>query len=188
MTDEEKKRLKTIIVTTGMLFGKEYTDETLLMIVEDLSDLNFHQVSEAYKHCRSDHRRKQAPFPAEIRNMLHPIELDEDEAREAAARIIAGVSKFGWPNQTAAREFIGELGWCVVERQGGWQTICAELTDENVGMLQAQFRELAASMRRRAKIGIFNIPPRLIETKQPEGLTSLGDILSKALEYKAEKK
>lgn len=183
MTDDEKKRLKKIIVGTGTVYGKEYTDGALLMIVDDLSDLAFDDVSEAYRKCRMDHMRRFAPLPAEIRHIVNPQENDEDEARDSAARIVAAVSRFGWANQLPAREFIGELGWMVVERQGGWATICGELTDQNIGMLQAQFRELAGSLRRRAKIGLLHVPPR-IAPQDTQGLVSLADVVSKALEKK----
>ncbi|WP_289460478.1 hypothetical protein, partial [Klebsiella pneumoniae] len=46
------------------------------------------------------------------------------KAQEVSGRIREAISKFGYANQQDAREYIGSLGWKVVERFGGWIYLC----------------------------------------------------------------
>jgi hypothetical protein len=68
-------------------------------------------------------------------------------AREAAARIVAAVPKFGRDYGDKARPVLGDLGARIVERQGGWAKIHEMLDDgANLSALQAQWRELGTVM------------------------------------------
>jgi len=95
---------------------------------------------------------------------------DETDAREAASLIIQAVKKFGWPAPEDAKNFMGSLAWAVVERQGGWASICKNLNDSNLGIHQAQWRELAKSILDRSRRGETN-PPEL-----PGGLNSCASL------------
>jgi hypothetical protein len=75
------------------------------------------------------------------------VEPDKkDQAREAAAKILEAVGKFGYPNWQPARDFMGSLAAEVVKRQGGWVAICESITNQNKYMLQAQWRDLALAL------------------------------------------
>lgn len=105
-------------------------------------------------------RKSRDPFPSikEIRDLVAPESDPEVEAIEAAGRIVQAVTRVG-PYQTEkAREFIGELGWLVVQREGGWQTVCQILTDDNIGILKAQWRQMAKAQYARAKAGVVTAP------------------------------
>lgn len=106
-------------------------------------------------------RRDREPFPSvrSIVELIMPSTNDEFEAIEAAARIIQSVSKFGYSGASEARKFMGELGWRIVERFGGWMTVCETMNSDNIGILHAQFRQLAKSQIHRAKVGMDNIAP-----------------------------
>lgn len=148
MTSQERQALAALIVATSAYYGQMLADNVISMYVEDLSDLPFEKIIEAFKKSRRDPKTTRCPLPAVIRGMLDPSSNVEDAARDASSRIIAAVSKYGWNNFEQARTYIGELGWEVVKRHGGWQTLCESLTYSNMGMLQAQWRELAASIQR----------------------------------------
>lgn len=108
-------------------------------------------------------RKTRDPFPsiADFKSVFEPPVNAEDEAIEASSRIIQAISKFGWCNANDAREFIGELGWRVVERFGGWMRVCETVTPDNVTTLHAQFRNISRVNYSRALAGRDNVAPVL---------------------------
>jgi len=72
---------------------------------------------------------------------------DEDKARDAASLIVAAVRRFGSVRQeNLVEEYVGPLAWAVVKRQGGWLAVCESLTNQNIGLMQSQWRDLAKSL------------------------------------------
>jgi len=145
------QKLKEEIIATAIYYGRDLNPQVLGMMVDDLSDLDASACIQAYRSYRRNPKNRTFPLPAQIREIVAPDQHIDAEAlaREVAARIVGAVTKFGWPNGRAAREFIGEEGWRIVELQGGWSHIC-----ENLGVtippstFQAQVRDqLAANFR-----------------------------------------
>ncbi len=163
MTNQERQYLKEILVATALYYGQEVADPALQLFVEDLEDLPIKDVLCALKELRRDPKITRLPLPAVIRAKLQPPQTDDDESREAAARIIAAIAKFGWPNSGHARAYIGELGWAVVQRQGGWTTVCDMVDEGSLTSYQAQWRDLAGAIRRRALAGQLDSPPSIPE-------------------------
>lgn len=139
-------KLKETIVLTHAYYnrGQPLQDGVLLMYAEDLSDLDPITCIEAYQCYRRNPQNRTFPLPAQIRELVNPEEFVavEAKAREIAARVVGAVTRFGWNNGRDACEYIGPIGWTVVERQGGWRHIC-----ENLGLriqattFQAQIRD-----------------------------------------------
>jgi hypothetical protein len=147
MKNEQKARIAQIWAMLAAYYRTKLDDAVLMMYAEDVSDLDFESVQSALSGYRKNPKNKFMPMPAQIREMIQPLSVDPDSAsREIAARITAAIPKFGWCNGQEAREYIGEVGWSVVQRQGGWAYVC-----EHHGMnidptsFQAQVRELAKS-------------------------------------------
>lgn len=140
--------LKEIILLTHEYYhrGHPLSDQVLLMYAGDLSDLNEQQCVGAYTQWRRNPKNTKAPLPAEIRELVNPEQFVaiEAQARELAARVVGAIPKFGWCNPKEAKLYIGDIGWQLVERHGGWRYLC-----ENVGViinpavLQAQIRDQA---------------------------------------------
>lgn len=87
-------------------------------------------------------------------------------AKEVAGRIVSAVSKHGHPNLEAAKEYIGDVGWRVVEMQGGWAEVCDTLTYNNKTTFQAQCRDLAQALMDKAKAGLpIDKPPSFDDVK-----------------------
>jgi len=105
-------------------------------------------------------------FPSieDILNIVAPeltaIVSPEDEAVDAATRIIGAIQKYGHVDADRSRGYIGELGWQVVERNGGWNSVCETLTYANMRTTQAQYRDEAASIGRRSAARLDG-PPKL---------------------------
>lgn len=165
MTLQERQQLKATLVATSLYYGQDLADSAILLFVEDLEDLPLAEVMAALKRLRRDPKVSRLPLPAVIRAQITPPENDIDEAREASSRIMAAIARFGWPNSEQARMYIGELGWAVVQRQGGWVSVCQVLNDSNKASFHAQWRDLAESLRKRAMAGNLDTAPGLPEPK-----------------------
>jgi hypothetical protein len=177
MTTEEKKRLKKTIVATASYYSQNMTDDVLLLYVEDLQDLDIDAVEHAYQVYRRNPKNTRAPLPAVIRQLVDPDDtVDEaDQGREAASRIWAALSRFGAHDWERAREYIGELGWSVVQMNGGWSSLCASTLLENQTTHLAQWRDLGASLARKTRAGIpMDLPPGLPAPDRTGGLKRLG--------------
>jgi hypothetical protein len=93
----------------------------------------------------------------------YPPKNPESDAIDAANRIGEAIVKFGYNNELAAKDFIGELGWLIVQRQGGWEAICQNTMAHQMPTLKAQWRELGKSLYDRAKRGTLGEAPKLPE-------------------------
>ena len=79
------------------------------------------------------------PDVSEIIKIINPP-VDADQVSiEIADRIISAISDFGWCNPSKARDYIGDIGWEVVQRMGGWVNI-SKIEISHVNMLRSQIR------------------------------------------------
>lgn len=161
MNQSEIQNLKLLISATCSYYGHPISDDVLKMYVEDLSDLPFDRVTIAIREARRDPKTIRFPLPAIIRAKIDPPETDELNAIEAAGRIVQAIARCGWNHPEEARAFIGELGWIVVQRDGGWLNVCQTLNEDNLGTLKAQWRGMAQVVSRRSKLGIADQAPGL---------------------------
>jgi len=87
---------------------------------------------------------------------------DDAQARDTVSKIVQAISTHGynWPHR--ARAAVGEIGWAIVHRMGGWETVCEDYTyaREKTVML-AQWRELAKALAERARFGELDAAPAL---------------------------
>ena len=158
MTPDEIQKLKALIIATAMYFGHEIPDAVLPLYAEDLSDLPFDDVYRAIGEIRRDPRTTRFPLPAAIREKALPGMNPESAALEAVSRVIRAVSRVGPYDLERARAMVGELGWEIVIREGGWENVCQVLTFDNETSLRAQWRNLALSVIDRARAGLTEAP------------------------------
>jgi hypothetical protein len=70
----------------------------------------------------------------------------------------------------------------LVRFTGGWDHLCQTVTNAQVPIYQAQWRELAKSLRRRAKQGLLDIAPTLLDPpKKSQELSGMSQIIPKLL-------
>ena len=84
-------------------------------------------------------------FPS-MRIVLKEIDGRADphaEGIDISANISAAISRYGYCNPIEAKKFLGELGWHIVSLAGGWDHICSTVTNKDLSIYQAQWRELA---------------------------------------------
>lgn len=111
-----------------------------------------------------------------------PQVLDADTAVEVAGRIWTAISKFGQYRALDAAGWIGEVGWYVVQNNGGWQRICETALSKDQGIWKAQLRDHAAAAIRRQRAGLLNAPPTFGEaSNRVAGL--VGQVLKKSEDY-----
>jgi hypothetical protein len=136
--------VKEIIILTASYYEKAISPQVLEMYVGDLTDLPESKVIAAYHAYRKNHKNRQMPLPAQIREMVEPVADNDSAAKEIASRIQSAVSKFGYTNPSEAKLFIGSVGWKIVDRYGGWAVLCQNLgTVLDIGTFHAQVRDLA---------------------------------------------
>lgn len=91
----------------------------------------------------------------QITGLLSPqkqAEQDEAEASLAASSIMSGISKFGSVlpgDREQARKiqaYVGPLAWELVGRRGGWNAVCASVTNANAANRERQFQQLARAI------------------------------------------
>ena len=114
-------------------------------------------------------KAKKFKFPSigEFTEILDPPINGKTESIEAANRIIEAVGKYGHSNPIQAEKHIGELGWLMVEKFGGWADLCSKLNNQNEGMFRAQLRELGETVIYRERQGRREIPPALSDIVKP---------------------
>jgi hypothetical protein len=147
MTTKEIDDLKKIIISTAAYYQRPINEVVLIMMVEDLSDLPFDRIAKEFELWRKS-SNPFFPLAGQIREKILPPKESTDSGVSLASIIFSAISKHGWNNLNAAKEMIGPVGWEVVKRFGGWQTICTEVSESNKNIYFAQVRELAALLSR----------------------------------------
>ena len=160
MESSEKQKLKAMLIYLFTCYGRPAEDGVLAMYIEDLEEFSLDKISNAIKEIRRDPKIRSMPLIADIRSKCCPQENNKGSATIAVGRIIEAITKFGWPNPKEAREYIGELGWTIVERNGSWEEVC-KLDGSQIGIFRAQAITLGETILERAKAGIFDDRPSL---------------------------
>lgn len=144
MNLEQEKDLKHRLSLMSKYYRSQLPDDVIVAYSNDLKDYPYKDVCLALNAYRKNPKNKFMPIPAMIIEIMDPTISDDGLAREAVARIQKAVRKFGHPNRIQAKEFIGEIGWSVVEKFGGWGFICENLGHRiDLNSFQAQAREVA---------------------------------------------
>ena len=124
-----------------------FTSDLIELYDRLLAPVGYEKLCQGLRHIMAD-RTSRDPFPSirEIREAAEPAFNVENEASEIAGNIVAAVSRIGPYRCQEARDLIGETGWVVVTREGGWVNICQALTYENLAILKAQWRNVARGL------------------------------------------
>ncbi len=142
MTQDERNQVGTAIAFTAQYYGREFKREVLAMMVSDLEDLSATAVLEALNTYRRDPKSKTFPLPAQIREMITPTINHDAKAREIAGRIQHAITRFGYSNAQEAQNYIGEVGWSVIQSSGGWSYLCQNHgVNIDPGQFMAQTRD-----------------------------------------------
>lgn len=89
-------------------------------------------------------RDSRAPMPSPRKLLslgLSVTEQDETCPQAIADRMVGAVAKFGHTNLEEAKAYIGPIGWRVIQRQGGWRTVCETMQADKVGVYRSQWQK-----------------------------------------------
>jgi hypothetical protein len=147
VTQDEVGKLTQLFAMYAAYYRVRLDDQVLRMYAEDLSDLELSDVRQALDFYRKNPKNRVMPLPANVRGEIAP-EIDPDSAaREIASRITLAISQRGSWQSNEARQDVGEIGWEVVRRFGGWQYVCEQVgVTLDPGTFTAQTRDLAKSL------------------------------------------
>lgn len=159
--NDNATQIKKLIIGAAEVYGEAMTKTRLELYYELLSELSPRTLELALKTIMRNGAQTRFPLPGVILQAACPSRSPEAEAVEAAGRIPEALYRYGYTDPHGAKDFIGELGWLIVEREGGWECLCAKVTTNQLPILKAQWREMAKSLYSRAKAGLNNIPPSL---------------------------
>ena len=143
--------LKKMLLGMAEVYGDVFSELRLETYCNMLRDIPIHRLSQAIQEILANPNQRRMPLPAEIRARASGEVSSDQEAVLASNRIVEAMHKFGYPNPTEARRFMGELAWSVVESEGGWESLCERTTADHLPALKAQWRELAKAIQARGK-------------------------------------
>ncbi len=102
------------------------------------------------------------PAPATVKRLCQgTIKDDKEIGDEIAGRIWACLGKFGHSLPGGAQQFMGPIGWEVVQRNGGWYTLCETATFDQQPSLMKAWREAAMSISKNQHALGYDPPPGL---------------------------
>lgn len=156
------KSVKLELIGMAGAFNININEATIGWYYQALQHLDPEKVYTALKQYGRTTKQKSLPTPAHIEELINPKVNQESEARDAASRIVYAISKFGYTNSNDAKNYIGELGWLVVERFGGWGYLCEKLGAElQLTTMFAQMRDVAMALYDRSSKGTAHTGPAL---------------------------
>lgn len=161
--DEKLKLIRDFVIQNLTFYDAPVNEVKVKMFAAELVDLDLQSISVAFATFRQEKGRRMMPMPADIRDRVKPLAVSDDAlAIEAVARIVQGLSKFGGYRGEEAKTFVGELGWEVVKRQGGWTELCSSVgVDNPIGVFQSQAVKIAKAVLEQSRAGTLGDAPEL---------------------------
>lgn len=169
---ETRERFVRALVFLAKECGKELLEPHFALYCRAFASAGLERGVSAIEHILLN-RRERDPFPSpkELLSIAMRSEEDPGSAEDIASRMIGAVAKFGHTNPEAAKEFIGSIGWSIIELEGGWSRLCLSMKESNITIYKAQWKksleqkinEKAESIIRRALSPARVDAPREIE-------------------------
>lgn len=149
----KQAEIMKLVAALGEYYDKPLTPGQVAMYSQDLMGLSPEQLGQAILTYRNDPRNDRFPLPVKLKAMAGLAVNPEDEAIQISGRILGAIASIGPYQGQWARESIGEIGWQVVQMEGGWQTIC-EIETDDIPIRKAQWRNLAKSLIEHPRRGL----------------------------------
>ena len=122
----------------------------------------------------------QMPTPHQLIEKIKNKPSNISEANEVASRIIEAISRHGYSNIKDAKNYIGDLGWLVVNRFGGWLYLCSEMGSSiNVATTRAQMRDAALSILDIGSKRSLDEAPQLPSIENPQLAATVKSLVDK---------
>lgn len=195
--------IKEFLIALATIAGKELNELSLTAYVKALSDLDQQAVVAAL----NDWLRtsKGFPYPADIRAKVMPEISGEDISKEVPIILTSAIRKYGnaWAGgvfmngkkfyqangisyetwDEAAERAVGPLILEIIKKFGGWSAMCEFSATTEPGTFNAQIRDYAQTVSKKAKRGELNEMPSL-PTSVNEVKNLIGNTMNKIGEVK----
>jgi hypothetical protein len=176
MSPFERDIIGKALVSAAIFYDRSDFDKSKISLMISVLEKHFSECT-AQEICRaiekyiSNPKNTIFPSPSRLQENLRNKVSNEDRALEIASRIRESVVRYGYCNQEAAKNHIGEVGWHVVTRFGGWTRICEDLGVKiNIDTFYAQCRDLTRSQlnidenEKRNDAGLLSFKQKISET------------------------
>ena len=128
LTQNERNSLAQQLLNLSVFYGKyDLTKEQIsiyISVLESHFKKGFDVFAQALDSYSKDSKNKFFPAPANLNQYINPETSPDARANEIASKIRQAISEIGYVSPTRAHLFIGDVGWQVVQRSGGWQYLC----------------------------------------------------------------
>lgn len=179
MIREKDKLIKDLIIENFVFYNDQISEVRVRIFAAELADLEVEDIARAFAEYRREKGRRLMPMPSDIRSKIQPGDCSHRAlAVEAAARILTAIKNYDG-NTQKSKDYIGELGWSVVRVQGGMDELSRSVTNDNIQICQAQWRDIAMAhleMGYRQEAGVKHISDNRVGE-----LNSLADTLNGVL-------
>lgn len=199
MTKDEIINLKKLIIHVADYYSKELNPEVVSMMAQDLEDLPFESVVNAYNKYRKEDRIMKFPMPSQIRDIVSPKIDSKELAIHITRKIDKAILKHGWnweqgyfgsdgiywesngkkfnSFKEALIEEIGDIGYHSICLRGGWSSVCQSSNEMDEGQYYSQMRELIQSSINLSKQGVdvtrINMPTKNNDLTSPKEILKL---------------
>jgi len=147
-----KTEIIKLLVLMAQLYNKNLTENIIEVYCDILEELSSEELNRAFKKIMKDPNQRFFPLPAEILQAAkEDSRSNKDLAMEVVSKIFYAISKIGPYRSKEARDHIGEIGWEVIQREGGWEFVNEILNESNSQTIKAQWRDTIQSFQTKQK-------------------------------------
>jgi hypothetical protein len=182
MIDEKKaERIVSAVSACAEVAQRVVNDFGMDLWLESFLALSDEHFDRGMQFLRVCYKEQRLPKITDVECFARGELGGEDEAALVSDLIASAIIKFGLPNLEAAKNFMGELAWEVVQSVGGWSTVCAVESNKDLQIAKSQWRQTAKHVKQRALGGFLSSTPNL--PKPPaKGLVSAADLITRMLQ------
>lgn len=78
-------------------------------------------------------------------------EAETEPSLQIAERIVRGMQLFGAYKNEEAKEYVGELGWKIVQNNGGWQEMCYNTNVKYINLVKKDLQKQIKMIKKEEK-------------------------------------
>ncbi len=148
MNNQEITKVAAKIAMVNTIYGITQSNEAVMYQANLLREFDLQKVIQAFDKFMVSNKTNRPPTPAHIIELINPIESLAAKADIIISRIETAIRRFGYTEPEEAKEYIGELGWQIVQFRGGWNYLCQHLGTNLLpgGTFHAQARETVKAL------------------------------------------
>ena len=160
---KSEKAIKAVTACAAVA-GKSIDEFAMDIWVEAFLAFNKEELERALGFMRGCYREARLPTINEVECFAKQKLSAQEEAQRSVDLIAESIVKFGYTNPESAKNYIGELGWQLVQELGGWNNLCAIESFKELEYAKIGWRKTAEILHKRASLGVIDYKPKLTES------------------------